>query len=1211
MKTDRPAARLIAALVVIGVVAGSVLSAAPPGVVAQDDGGVETPTPSNDGDTPDPYDCSDFDSREEVNAVFDPDDDESNLDDDGDGIACEDAFPTATPSDTATATTTATTAPTEEASETETETTSAAPSVEESASPASSSEIDSCVRIDEPGRYVLTADIEDSTDDQCIQVLARDVVLDGAGHSIDGVDDFPTSGIVAFGRSGATNVTVTNVTVSDWGAGIVYEAASGAIHDSVVTSNSRGFAFTFGAGGIHVADNTITENDQGIYLQSSSGNVITNNTASGNDQAYYSDSDPQEGPSVNNTVGNLELDSATVSFESKDVVVRAVDSMPADPEDRTNIGQYVDASANSPDSFLDLSVSYEEDDLGEVDESTLALWRYDGAWSTVPGSTVDSGANVVSANITAFANGSVFAPLGKIGDGGEKAQSASVTFENQTTDGTTVTVESVTMSEGGFVAIHNASLFNDNVLGSVIGVSEKLSAGTHENVEVTLFDVPGQGFAEDTTLEESGTLIAMPHFDSNENGVYDFITSGGEADGPYTTNGSAVVDTASITVGEEPDAEATYYQVDFVRGEPIESLDWPDGTYTNDQLIRFAHGSTDEAITRRSEGEFTTDAALAERIDSQEIAVENGTATITFTVADGESVTLSLASYTKPDPIWDPEDEDDQVFVDAQTDTYESGTHTLTVDLPDAGAADGDETDEAADEDGSDATDDGANSTENATTLSVLSYNDIQTAAAKDGNFSRLITLIEQRRQAHDNPTVVVGGGDQIAPHALGPVSQWRAPVDVLNLVDPAADTIGNHDLDYGLAAFANASDASEFPWLATNLENASTGEPIDGAERYEIVERDGVRIGLIGLADAAIRNKTNIEFGENATRLTDFREVGPETAAMLKAEENVDTVIALAHIGVPEAKELARADDGAIDAIAVGDDEIYYPPQETSGTVITEAQARAEHLGELNLTIENGEVVEWDGRIINVTDEIPKNETASGIINEYRSAELPGTNASFDEVIVRSESPLDARFASNFAGETGYGNLITDAMRAETGADVAITNAGGIRSDRVYGPGNITAGDVYNTLPFANTLVTVEVTGTELQSVLASQIGSGEVGSQVSGITFDWTDDAEGADTVRNVTVGGEALDEDATYTLTVNSFIAQGGDNYPLADKPRVSETDTLLATTVIEYMQARETVAPAPEGRIERIGSDAANDSENAAAIEMPNGIQAATI
>jgi hypothetical protein len=130
---------------------------------------------------------------------------------------------------------------------------------------------------------------------------------------------------------------------------------------------------------------------------------------------------------------------------------------------------------------------------------------------------------------------------------------ATVTFNNQTSDGTTVTVESVTLSEGGFVAIHNASLQEGNTLGSVVGVSEPLSAGTHENVEVTLFDVPGQNFSEGMMLEENQTLIAMPHFDTNSNGVYDFITSNASEDGPYTANGSAVVDPGSVSIDDGTD----------------------------------------------------------------------------------------------------------------------------------------------------------------------------------------------------------------------------------------------------------------------------------------------------------------------------------------------------------------------------------------------------------------------------------------------------------------------------------------------------------------------------------------------------------------------------------------------------------------------------------------------------------------------------------
>ncbi|QLC33073.1 PGF-CTERM sorting domain-containing protein [Halarchaeum sp. CBA1220] len=115
-----------------------------------------------------------------------------------------------------------------------------------------------------------------------------------------------------------------------------------------------------------------------------------------------------------------------------------------------------------------------------------------------------------------------------------------VSFSNQSSGGTVVTVDSVTLPDGGFVAIHDASVTEGNVLGSVVGTSQYLAAGTHESVEVRL----------DEPLSELGTrtLVAMPHADSDGDRAYTFVASNGETDGPYTAGGSAVVDTASVDV---------------------------------------------------------------------------------------------------------------------------------------------------------------------------------------------------------------------------------------------------------------------------------------------------------------------------------------------------------------------------------------------------------------------------------------------------------------------------------------------------------------------------------------------------------------------------------------------------------------------------------------------------------------------------------------
>lgn len=127
---------------------------------------------------------------------------------------------------------------------------------------------------------------------------------------------------------------------------------------------------------------------------------------------------------------------------------------------------------------------------------------------------------------------------------------ASVQFDDQTSeDGRTIVVNSVNVPDGGFIAIHDSTLFQGEAAGSVIGVSGFLAAGTHTDVEIELFDVPGLNVPSDTTLPGDQVLIAMPHRDTNDNQTYDFLTTGGQEDGAYfNQEGGAVVDPAFIDV---------------------------------------------------------------------------------------------------------------------------------------------------------------------------------------------------------------------------------------------------------------------------------------------------------------------------------------------------------------------------------------------------------------------------------------------------------------------------------------------------------------------------------------------------------------------------------------------------------------------------------------------------------------------------------------
>jgi hypothetical protein len=148
-------------------------------------------------------------------------------------------------------------------------------------------------------------------------------------------------------------------------------------------------------------------------------------------------------------------------------------------------------------------------------------------------------------------------------------------------------------------------------------------------------------------------------------------------------------DSGAESTQERCDSETVFYQLDFVAGEPIETLRGPEGYYTPDRLLRFAHGSTEQPIVRSSDGEFTTNRTLRRSVESRAVTVENGTATITFSVAAGhEPVELTLASYEKPGRFWSPGTESEQRFADADTETFgPGGPYTLRVALPEAASA--------------------------------------------------------------------------------------------------------------------------------------------------------------------------------------------------------------------------------------------------------------------------------------------------------------------------------------------------------------------------------------------------------------------------------------------------------------------------------------------------------------------------------------------
>jgi len=237
------------------------------------------------------------------------------------------------------------------------------------------------------------------------------------------------------------------------------------------------------------------------------------------------------GSTINGSTGETVADEnvTEISVETDQANQPPTADFTVDPSEPT-VGEGVElfaAASSDPDGII-TSYEWDTDDDGNYDDGVgiEQFVTFDSAGEKTVGLRVtddDSATDTVQKTITV----------------GSSAPPAAVTFTNQTTDGTTVTIDSVRMDEGGFVTMHNESLFEGDPIGSVVGVSEYLAPGTYQDVTISL----------DEPLEETQTLVAMPHKDTNGNQTYDFVETAGSEDAPYTANGSAVVDDAVITLG--------------------------------------------------------------------------------------------------------------------------------------------------------------------------------------------------------------------------------------------------------------------------------------------------------------------------------------------------------------------------------------------------------------------------------------------------------------------------------------------------------------------------------------------------------------------------------------------------------------------------------------------------------------------------------------
>ena len=472
--------------------------------------------------------------------------------------------------------------------------------------------------------------------------------------------------------------------------------------------------------------------------------------------------------------------------------------------------------------------------------------------------------------------------------------------------------------------------------------------------------------------------------------------------------------------------------------------------------------------------------------------------------------------------------------------------------------------------------------------MTIVHFNDLDRMeeSGGQGGVARLAAVIKSERANSDN-VLVTFAGDTISPSLMSGFDKGAHMIELLNRLDLTAMAIGNHEYDFGPDVAKQRFAEANFPILGANSIDTD-GEIIDGAMASIMVDVGRFKVGIFGLTTLG----TSVKSSPGGVTFRSVEEVAAEQSATLR-EAGANLVIALAHTDVSE--DEALLEQGVVDMLLSGDDHMLRV--DFDGDVLfVESSEQADWVTMIDVTLDEVERrgsmrFTWSPsiRVINTARVEPDAELAAAA-----QVYLDKLSEELNIEIGTTSTELDSRRATIRGKEAAIGNLIADAIRMATGADVGLANGGGIRANKIYPPGTmLTRRDILSELPFGNKTIMIELTGRDMVAALENGLSKIEEGAgrfpHVSGLNVVYDPGKPAGERVVEVKYAGMALDLDATLTLATNNYVGGGGDGYDVfKGKKRLIDANagTLLATQVIEYIASRGSVAPVVEGRLQTV-------------------------
>lgn len=523
-------------------------------------------------------------------------------------------------------------------------------------------------------------------------------------------------------------------------------------------------------------------------------------------------------------------------------------------------------------------------------------------------------------------------------------------------------------------------------------------------------------------------------------------------------------------------------------------------------------------------------------------------------------------------------------------------------------------------------------------------------ASVHHGGLALLAGYIDALRAANDGNVVLVDSGDMFQGTLESNMFEGEPVVRGYNALGYAAAAVGNHEFDYGpvgrkviatepgedsLGVLKRNASIARFPYLAANMSERATGQTPAWARRYTMIEVKGVKVGIIGLATPDTPNVTL----EANVRSLDFTDPVAATiaAAQELREQGADAIVAIAHIG-GRCSDLSNPLDHSscdqrqhatqlLESLPADTIDVFFAGHTHSqmrhfvnGVAAAQSLPYSKEFSTIDIWVDPVANRVVDERTVirpptmicalvyNGTDRCDPRDAPAGAALVPRVFE--GRTIARDAVVHAVVEPFlqqvsakrnerlgivaTAAFTRNGTRESSLGNLLADAMREWSGADIAFMNSGGIRSD--LRAGDLIYADIFEVSPFDNYPTVVTMTGQQVIDALRATSGGDRGILQVSGIhyTLDDSRELEKKTGPRNRFVsatlpGGEPIDPQQSYRVIMPDFLAWGGDGLAavMAAVPRERITfheEMPLRDMVIQALQKRGApITPSVDGRI----------------------------